>query len=83
MTSSLNPHHPTTISLNGQWHKIAAILVSKAGGHVVISPDDVNKALATHKGFIAVQELRDGLHLRLVDEVTAKRLARENGGLPN
>lgn len=79
MTTSLNPHHPTTISLNDQWHKIAAILVSKAGGHAVISSVDVREMT----GFIAVQELHDGLHLRVVDEETAKRLARENGGLPN
>lgn len=47
---------------------------------------------ATHLGdlidmpqdaFIAVQELHDGIHLRMVDRRTAESFARANGGLPS
>ncbi|MET3652503.1 hypothetical protein [Dyella japonica] len=60
--------------------KFAALLVAKQGGHVVISMQDIR---STPEGlFLTVQELNDGIHLRLVDEQTAERLARKEGGLP-
>lgn len=77
---NLNPNHPTSRAVAEHWNRIAAILVHKAGGHVVITPEDIN-GLPGFVG-ITVQEKTDGLHLRLVDEATAHQLARENGGLP-
>lgn len=77
---NLNPNHPTSRAVAEHWNRIAAILVYKAGGHAVITPEDIN-GLPGFVG-ITVQEKPDGLHLRLVDEATAHRLARENGGLP-
>lgn len=79
---NLNPNHPTTQALDGNWHKIVAILLVKHGiNHTVITLDDL-KTLDSGGAFMTVQELPDGIHLRLVDEETAHRLARENGGLP-
>jgi hypothetical protein len=79
----LNPHHPTTEMLRDQWAKIAALLIRKMGTtHVILTPEDIF-ALGDMPSSISVQELEDGLHLRLVDDVTAKRLAAEHGGLPN
>lgn len=61
------------------WHKLAAILMHKSGvDHEVITLQDMEDI--PEGIFIVVQELTDGLHLRLVDEVTAHRLAREHGG---
>ena len=77
---TLNPNNATAQAVADHWAKIATLLVNKAGGHVVITLDDFDHM---QDGlFITVQELGDGLHLRLVDEATAHRLAREHGGLP-
>lgn len=78
---NLNPNHPTTRSLDGQWHKFAAMLMQKFGtDHVVLTALDVISFGGGRA--ITVQELDDGIHLRIVDERTADRLAREHGGLP-
>lgn len=78
---SLNPNHPTSRALSDEWHKLAGILVNKAGGHVVITMEDLEDM--PQDAFITVEELHDGIHLRMVDRKTAERLARENGGLPS
>jgi hypothetical protein len=76
----LNPNHAMTTAIREQWMKFAALLVAKQGGHVVISLHDIQSTPAGL--FLAVQELDDGIHLRLVDEQTAERLARKEGGMP-
>jgi len=76
----LNPNHPVTQSLHDQWHTLCAFAVLKAGGHVVISMADL-KSMPVGST-ITVQELDDGIHLRIVDRATAERLARKEGGLP-
>lgn len=77
----LNPNHPTSRAVSDHWHKIAALLMLKFGvDHTVITEADIVKM---DRGMgITVQELRDGLHLRIVDETTAQLLARQEGGLP-
>jgi hypothetical protein len=47
---------------------------------VVISLADI-KAMPGDL-FLTVQELHDGIHLQLVDEATARALAKKEGGLP-
>ncbi len=79
----LNPSHPTTQALSDQWSKIAAILIRKMGTtHVIITQADI-EALSNTSSNIAVREDEEGIHLRLVDNVTAEKLARGNGGLAN
>lgn len=78
---ALNPNHPVTRMLDDQWHKLAALAVLKAGGHVVITMEDL-LAFAPGDLNITVQELPDGIHLRIVDRAEAERLARKEGGLP-
>lgn len=78
----LNPNHPTTKAVTDHWHKLAALLMHKMGAaHVVITMSDLE---TLRPGTcIVVQELNDGLHLRVVDITTAEQMAREHGGLPN
>lgn len=77
----LNPNHPTTRAVSEHWHALAAVLMRKLGTeHVVITEPDLERMKPGE--CIVVQELHDGLHLRIVDEVTAEKLAREHGGLP-
>jgi hypothetical protein len=79
----LNPNHPTTKLLRDEWHKIAALLMLKSGEHhVVVTSDDIHQLMEVGAN-ITVQELHDGLHIRLVDDATAIRLARKHGGLPS
>ncbi len=78
---SLNPHHPVTISMEGQWHKMLAMAMRKLGHeHIVITAADLKAVIDTPCN-ITAQELADGIHLRLVDDETANRLAREHGGI--
>lgn len=79
--SAKNPNHPVTQAVAAQWHKLAALAVAKAGGHIVITPRDI-AAFAPGELNITVQELDDGIHLRIVNSVEAERLARREGGLP-
>lgn len=67
--------------MHDHWQKIAALLVFKQGGHVVISIADI--AGIPGGLFMTTYELNDGIHLRLVDEATANQLARKEGGLPS
>lgn len=77
----LNPHHPTTKSVHDHWYKLAALLMSKFDtAHVVISFDDIKKIEGKS---ITLQELKDGIHLRLVSQEEANRLAKIHGGVSN
>jgi acyl CoA:acetate/3-ketoacid CoA transferase beta subunit len=76
----MNPNHEVTAAMREQWQKFAALLVAKQGGHAVITMADVQRMRSGM--FLTVQELHDGIHLRLVDEATAEQLARKEGGLP-
>lgn len=78
--TELNPNHPVTKAMHAEWHKLAALAVMKAGGHIVISMEDLESFPLG--GAVTVQELDDGIHLRIVDAETAERLARKEGGLP-
>lgn len=77
----LNPNHPMTNAVREHWMTIAALLVSKAGGHIVITGADLS-SFPVGSG-CAVEERPDGIHLRIVDAATAHRLARSEGGLPS
>ena len=76
----LNPNHIVTSAMREHRMKLAAALVSKSGGHVVISMHDLQNMSETL--FLTVQELHDGIHLDLVDEATAHAVAKKEGGLP-
>lgn len=76
----LNPHHPVTQAAREQWPKLLAVLMHKNGTpHVVITTEDIQAAVADGLN-IAIQELKDVIHLRLVDEEAARKLARQHGG---
>jgi ribosomal protein L19E len=69
--------------MHGQWHKLLAIAMVKLGqDHVIITPEDIEKVSAAGTN-ITVQELTDGIHLRIVDDETAMKLARKHGGISN
>ena len=74
-----NPNDPMTqATSDDHWHKVAAVLVAKMGGHVVVTPADID-LLPPNCGVASV-EMADGLHLHIVDEATADRLRAE--GVP-
>lgn len=80
-----NPNHPVTRAVRNEWHKIAAFLLVKLneGREVVLTLADIEAALARPGGInIVLHEKRDGLHIKLVGDDEAERLAREAGGLP-
>jgi hypothetical protein len=77
----LNPNHQVTRAVHDQWHKLCALLMAKfQTTHVVISLADIR--LLSGKSNITVRELDDGIHLELVDDATAERLVRKEGGRP-
>jgi hypothetical protein len=73
------PNHLTSEALRDQWAKMCALLIRKLGTtHVIITEAEII-ALGDTGSNIAVHEDHEGLHLRIVDRVTADKLARENG----
>lgn len=76
----LNPNHPVTKAMRDHWHKIVAMMMLRAGeDHVVFTDEDI-KALAMGDKNIVLEELADGLHIRLVSDIEVLRLAKERGG---
>lgn len=81
--SALNPNHPVTRAMDGQWHKIAALIMAKAGiRSVVITPADIESLGQGGGTGIAIKDQPDGIHVWLVDQETGAALARKEGGLP-
>jgi hypothetical protein len=80
---NLNPHHPVSQAVAGHWHKfLAAYMVKNGTREIVITVEDLKKAFEDPKGInIAVQELKDGIHITLHDDETAGKLARQHGGI--
>lgn len=79
----LNPNHPVTRTMAGQWHKIVALLMAKFGqSHIEISAADIESALAGEMKAVTIRERDNAIVLDLVSMKEAERLAREEGGLP-
>ncbi|WP_213308219.1 hypothetical protein [Paraburkholderia sacchari] len=82
----LNPNHPVMRATDGQWFKIAALLLLKLPeAKALITSEDVMN-LGDHFGgempTIVVNDQADGMHVYLVRESEARFLARNEGGLP-
>ena len=84
--TALNPNHLVTRSLEGQWHKVLALVLQKYAdvlpADVVLTYADIDAHLRLADGLAVVaHEKADGLHLRIVTMEEARRLARLEGGL--
>ncbi|TAL43980.1 MAG: hypothetical protein EPN91_05285 [Salinibacterium sp.] len=78
----VNPHHPVTMGLHAEWHKLLAIVMWKLNvREIVLTEADIRGFVAHLPDGSAVlaHDKRDGLHLRLIDACEAERLAREEG----
>lgn len=76
MTAGNHDHQ----SVQHQWHKLAALLMQcLKADQVVVTMADV-EALNARDVAITVQELPDGIHIRLVPTTEAFELARVHGG---
>ncbi len=77
----LNPDHPVTGAMRGQWHKLAALLMHVLSpDHAVVITPSVIEAFARDRAGHAVvaDEQKEGLIIRLVDRQEGDRLvARE------
>lgn len=82
----LNPNHPVTQQLDDEFmHKIAAVLVMKAGGSAEVTCADLDALrdlFAGDRPTLVTNCLRDVIELRLIPESQAIELARKAGGLP-
>jgi len=77
-----NPNHAVTGAAREQWHKIAALLLHKFDlGLVTFTAADI-EAFAREQHNIVIKSAADGLHVWLVNDAEAQRLARDEGGLP-
>lgn len=72
----------TVDALADQWCKLLAIAMLKLGqDHIVITKSDIEAIASTGlEKTIVVQELDDGLHIRLMTTEEALALARQNKG---
>jgi aminopeptidase C len=80
----LNPNHKVVRQADGQWHKIAALIMVKLGLiEVALTMEDVNKLSSGNVNIVldARGESETGiLTVRIVDDKTAEELARKEGG---
>lgn len=81
-----NPNHRVTSALHDHWHKLLAIVLHKhrhdLPRDVVVTAADLNAFEAAGHINIVAHDKPDGLHLLLVDDAEAERLAKREGGLP-
>jgi hypothetical protein len=67
--------------MNGQWHKIVALLMLKLKQkHIEISPSDIEQ-LVKHPSAVKIQTIGERIVLDLIPMAEAERLARKEGGL--
>lgn len=81
----LNPNHRVTRTVHDHWHKIVAILISRPpyNGRAEISEEEIHNWAEKYEGSaVVIKDADHKLTLYLVDEKEAKRLAKEEGGLP-
>jgi hypothetical protein len=82
----LNPNHEVTQALDDEMmHKVTAILVLKMGGRATITPQDIEDLNLMFPGQMPtlVSEFNhDSIEFWLVPEKEGRRLAAEEGGLP-
>lgn len=82
----LNPNHPVAQMADDDFmHKIAAILVMRAGGKVTIKSEDLHALRASQGGempTLVTHVHKDSIDFVLMRESEAMELAREHGGLP-
>lgn len=78
----LNPNHPVTQQVHEHWHKIAAIMMQKLGQSAVeITEADVLALGDNDKAVVA--DCRGGrMVIRLISMEEARKIARQEGGLP-
>jgi hypothetical protein len=79
--NKLNPNHPVTQAMDGQWLKILAIFMHMQ--HVksfVIDAEDIHSL--PEDVTISIQELPDGIHIKSITMKEAQELARKEGGMP-
>ena len=70
-------NHGIVQKTHDHWHKIAAILMHKfKTDHEVISVEDIEKM--PDDQVIVIQELSNGLHLRLMHVDEAMKLAKQH-----
>ena len=79
----LNPNHEVTRTLSNKWHVVATAIMQKFDvNEVVITEADVAN-LSKNPTAISMQELPDGLHIKLLSMDEAEKLAKEHGGSPS
>ena len=79
--NELNPNHPVTREVHDHWYKIAALLVARSGGSVVIPPHEVE---ALQDKAITIRfSAHEGIVLKLVSMEEGERMATQAGGLPH
>lgn len=78
-----NPNHEVTRFMEGQWHKMCAVLMQKQGiTSIDITSTDLDALVNSGHSNIVCDAKMDRIQLRLVSDEEAVALARKAGGLP-
>lgn len=79
----LNPNHGVTQEVREQWHKFCALAMFKLGvRRLEISAADIERFESAGLAGITVRPAGHVVTLELVTEAVARKLAKEEGGLP-
>lgn len=79
----MNPNHEVSKKLTEENLQVllVALLLKHCNGNAVITPEDLS-CMAGGMA-VSVQELEDGLHLKVITFKEAIELAKKEGGLPS
>lgn len=93
MPREVNPNHRTTRAMQDNSDMYAKLLCCVLEKYADVLPRDVviteadlariQRKFAGSVGTIVVNDQRDGMHLSVVDDEEARRIAKREGGLPS
>lgn len=81
MSAPNGPDHPAVRTMQDNWFKVCAILMAKfKQTHVTITTEDIERlgADGSMEKTVVLQELTDGLHIRLMTTEEAERFVRSH-----
>ena len=83
MKDELNPDHPVTKALHGNWHKIVYLIMRKYRLKPVFTEAEIEKFFSGPEMAVVLRDANNELSVEIVTMEEGERLAREVGGVPD
>lgn len=82
--SMINPNHPVSQLMDGNWHKVLVLLMIKHGIKEFLIDEEVLELLNNLENqAVIAHSKKEGLLIRVVSREEGVLLAKQAGGLPS